>query len=133
MKTVAHSLLNLERIVVIDAAWTKSAELAAHESLASLPRVSLSPHCRSRFWRYAPERGDNSMFNKDAVRSFLSTVEAIHQCVNDYESDDVSLHKYDDLLWLFEFQRTRVKKVYDENPGKRSRILRKSKGLLSSF
>jgi hypothetical protein len=131
---------NLERLIVIDANWSKSIAILKSPELAGLPRVKLSSPAdgysrQSRFWRYAPTRGvDSKMFNENAVRGLLSTIEAIYSFCDSYGSaKGAPVGAYDNLLWLFAFNWQRVKEVYVAAPGKRDRIMRKSKGLMSEF
>lgn len=105
-----------------------------------IPKVTLPPHTRSSFWRYAPLRSEHSRyFSPDKVGSLVSTVEAVHCFCNAFgqqtdDDDDKEQHQqYDNLLWLFAFMHARVRDVYAQSPGKRERIVRKSKGLLSQF
>lgn len=71
----------------------------------------------------------------------MSTVEAVHSFCNAFggqqqhtdEDDDDDEGQYDNLLWLFAFLHARVRDVYAQSPGKRERIVRKSKGLLTQF
>lgn len=103
--------------------------------LNTLPKVTLPPGMRSRFWRYAPKRSEHSEhFSPDKVESLLSTVEAVHRFCDAFgraQGRDESF--CDDLLWLFAFVHGRVRSVYQNAPGKRERIIRKSKGLLDQF
>lgn len=74
------------------------------------------------------------MFNEHSVKGLLSTIEAIHAFCTAYGcAKGVSPGAYDNLLWLFVFNYSRVKEVYEAAPGKRDRIMRKSKGLLREF
>lgn len=126
----AASELDLKALIVLDATWTKSAVMLEQAPfLADLPKVTLPASSKpSAFWRYAPTRGENSKyFAPDKVRSLVSTVEAVHRFCSAYDGAAAC----DDLLWLFAFNHSVVKKVYEEKPGKRERIMRKSKGLLS--
>lgn len=134
---------HLQTLVVIDAKWAKSVKMARSALLKDIPRVKLSAvdegnNCEraTRFWRYSPMRGVNSeMFNADVVRALLSTVEAVHACCEAYGVAKGLGKKgdWDDLLWLFVFNHGVVKDVYERYPGKRDRIMRKSKGLLKEF
>lgn len=124
----------LRRVIVIDASWPKSVLLMRSPLLASLPRVTL-PACsaRSQFWRYAPIRGhESALFSPDGVGALTSTVESVHRFCDAYGKAQGQPQGFcDDLLWLFCFLHGRVKEVYEKAPGKRERILRKSKGLLN--
>lgn len=129
-------LPSLERIIVVDSNWAKSVLLMRESCLAGLPRLTLpSGGGGTRFWRYAPKRGENSEhFSPDKVGSLLSTVECVHRFCDAYNRARGGKEgEVDDLMWLFSFLHGRVKEVYEEAPGKRQRIMRKSKGLLSDF
>jgi DTW domain len=133
-------LPSLDTLVVIDANWSKSVSIIGSAELSGLPRVKLCAQegCadrQSRFWRYAPTRGsDSKMFNQEVVRGLLSTIEAIHSFCDSYASaKGASRGSCDNLLWLFAFNWYRVKEVYVAAPGKRDRIMRKSKGLMNDF
>lgn len=128
----AASLPSLAHLVVIDASWSKSVSLLEAPCLQRLPRVSLPPGLGTRFWRYAPLRGDNSaLFNKDTIGGLLATIEAVHRFCDAFGVAKGGVSgACDDLLWLFAFQYGRVREVYEQAPGKRQRIIRKSKGLL---
>jgi hypothetical protein len=115
-----------------------------HKKLSKLPRVKLAPlepgaERQSRFWRYSRLKGAGSaMFNESNVNTFLSSIEAVYFfCVGYAErimrKKSFDPHEYDNLLWLFAFNYAQVKAVYDAEPGKRARIMRKSKGLLKEF
>lgn len=103
--------------------------------LSGLPRVTFPPGRGTRFWRYAPKRGENSeYFNPDKVGCLMSTVESVHRFCDAYnQAIGLPAGKVDDLLWFFAFLHGRVKEVYEQSPEKRQRILRKSKGLLNQF
>lgn len=103
--------------------------------LSGLPRVTIPQGKGTRFWRYAPKRSENSEhFSPDKVESFLSTVECVHRFCDAYnQAVGGEPGECDDLLWLFSFLHGRVREVYERSPGKRQRIMRKSKGLLSEF
>lgn len=138
---VVTKLPRLRTLVVIDAKWAKSVKMAASSALSHLPRVKLEGGdggCEraTRFWRYSPMRGDNSdMFNDRIVRALLSTVEAVHAFCDEYgvAKGVGTKGDWDNLLWLFVFNHGVVKDVYNRFPGKRERIMRKSKGLLKEF
>jgi hypothetical protein len=117
-------------------------KLAQCKKFKDLPRVKLAPLApgaerQSRFWRYSRLKGEGSgMFNKSNVNTFLSSIEALHCfCIGyaEHKLDKFDVNMYDNILWLFAFNYTRVKKVYESEPGKRARIMRKSKGLLKEF
>ena len=135
MDQVHEKLPNLKRLVVIDSTWTKSVVLMQQPCLQQLPKISLPPGRPTRFWRYAPKRSEHSeYFSPDKVGSLVSTVESVHRFCEAYGKTLGYQHGYsDNLLWLFAFLHGRVKEVYQENPGKRQRIMRKSKGLLNQF
>lgn len=131
----------LSTLVVVDAKWHKSVSMAQHPAFQELPRVKLSApkegaqRC-SNFWRYSPTKAAGSqMFNENIVNSLLATVEAIHCFVSSYgvAKELAAPGDYDNLLWLFAHNHSLVRRVYEENPGKRDRIMRKSKGLLAGF
>lgn len=129
------TLPNLSQIIVIDSTWTKSVLLASHPHLDALPKLTLPPGYSTRFWRYAPKRGVHSeYFNPDKVGCLMSTVESVHRFCVEYNlvKGETKL-PCDDLLWMFSFLHSRVREVYEKAPGKRQRILRKSKGLLHQF
>jgi DTW domain-containing protein YfiP len=136
-----EQLPNLSTLIVIDAKWHKSVSMSQHAAFQGLPQVKLSPPApgsqrMSHFWRYSPKKGDGSaIFNADAVKGLLATVEAIHCFVTGYGvAKGVGMPgDYDNLLWLFVHNHSLVKRVYDAAPGKRERIMRKSKGLLADF
>lgn len=131
----------LATLVVVDAKWHKSVSMAQHPAFQGLPRVKLSPleegsQRSSKFWRYSPTKGAGSqMFNESIVSGLLATVEAIHCFVSAFgvAKGVATAGDYDNLLWLFAHNHSLVKRVYEESPGKRERIMRKSKGLLSDF
>lgn len=125
---------DLRRVIVVDASWPKSVLLMQTPWLAALPRVTLPENGEaSRFWRYAPVRSATSQnFSPDKVGSLASTVESVHRfCDALGRAKGLAPGFCDDLLWLFAFLYGRVKDVYDKAPGKRERIMRKSKGLLN--
>lgn len=103
--------------------------------LLDLPRVTIPPGQSTRFWRYAPKRGERSEhFSPDKVVSLMSSVESVHRFCDVYnQAVGGKAGECDDLLWLFAFLHARVREVYEHAPEKRQRILRKSKGLLSKF
>lgn len=125
-------LPNLKHVIVIDSTWTKSVLLASESLLADLPRVTLPAGRSTRFWRYAPKRSEHSeYFSPDKVGSLMSTVESVHRFCDAYnQALGHGSGLCDDLLWLFAFLHGRVREVYEKSPGKRQRIMRKSKGLL---
>lgn len=131
----AKQLPYLQELIVMDASWTKSAVLMQSEWLRTLPKVTLPLGAPSRFWRYPPKRSEHSeYFSPHKVQSLLSTVEAVHRFCDAYaKAKDLPNHQFDDLLWLFAFLHGRVRSVYEETPGKRQRIMRKSKGLMNQF
>lgn len=138
----AEKLPPLKRLIVVDANWSKSVHILSSDELKGLPHVKLPPPPpgavrQSRFWRYAPTRGaESKMFNEDSVKSLLSTVEAVHGFCNAYAKARGLIDEdgaYDNLLWLFAFNWHKVREVYVTAPGKRARIMRKSKGLMSEF
>lgn len=64
----------------------------------------------------------------------MSTVESVHRFCDAYNrAAGLEAGLVDDLLWIFAFLHGRVKEVYEQAPGKRQRILRKSRGLLDGF
>lgn len=137
----AVQLPMLSTLVVVDAKWHKSVSMAQYPAFRQLPRIRLSSPTdgtqrTSNFWRYSPTKGAGSqMFNQSIVSSLLATVEAIHCFMSSYGvAKGLALPgDYDDLLWLFAHNHNLVRRVYEENPGKRERIMRKSKGLLADF
>lgn len=134
-QVAADTLPNLEHLIVVDASWTKSCILMETPWLQALPSVTLPSGSASRFWRYAPVRSEGSAyFSPDKVHSLVSTVEAVHRFCDAF-GQTRGMHQgfCDDLLWLFAFLHGRVRQVYEQEPGERERILRKSKGLLHQF
>lgn len=139
----ATQLPQLTQLIVIDASWTKSAVMMDELTVQcpwinEIPKVTLPSHTRSSFWRYAPLRSEHSRyFSPDKVGSLVSTVEAVHSFCTAFgqhqTGDDEGQGQYDNLLWLFAFMHARVRDVYAQSPGKRERIVRKSKGLLTQF
>ena len=130
---IGEALPQLERVIVLDCPWGKVNCLMKNPLLRSLPRVKVLPDRESRFWRYPPTRGENSLFSKSDVRMCLSSVEAVHQfadALNVARGKERGL--CDNILWFFTFQHCRVAQVYQQAPGKRHRIERKSKGLLTN-
>lgn len=123
---------NLRHLVVLDATWTKSTILLKSPVFIDLPKVALPPGARSLFWRYPPLRSEYSAhFNPSIVPALLSSVEAVHRfCKGFANAKGLGNGSVNDLLWLFAFLHSRVSDVYRAAPGKRMRILRKSKGLL---
>lgn len=119
----------------MDSSWTKSVLLMQDPCLSKLPRLTLPPGKATRFWRYAPKRSEHSQyFSPDKVGSLMSTVESVHRFCEAYNKalgNDPG--QCDNLLWIFAFLHARVKQVYEQAPGKRQRIMRKSKGLMSAF
>lgn len=146
-KQAAIQLPQLTQLIVLDASWTKSAVMMDNlvvqcPWIKNIPKVTLPSNTRSSFWRYAPLRSEHSRyFSPDKVGSLVSTVEAVHSFCNAFggqqqhtdEDDDDDEGQYDNLLWLFAFLHARVRDVYAQSPGKRERIVRKSKGLLTQF
>lgn len=125
----------LQHLVVVDSNWGKSVLLMRDPMLKALPRVTLPQGFQTRYWRYAPKRGEHSEhFSPDKVGSLMSTVESVYRFCDAY---NLALGKQcglcDDLLWLFSFLHGRVRDVYEHAPGKRQRLMRKSKGLLKDF
>mmetsp|Transcript_8900 Transcript_8900/g.17939 ORF Transcript_8900/g.17939 Transcript_8900/m.17939 type:complete len:288 (-) Transcript_8900:880-1743(-) len=143
---------SMKRLVVIDSSWTKSSGIVQaleREVKGKVVHVGLDPeaaaaadpkfasHRSSGFWRFPPVRGERSFFNPTMASQLKSTIEAIHSfavqwslAVNPHEKYD---GRFDDLLWLFSYQRSLVQHVYETHPGKRARLMRKSKNLLSDF
>ena len=127
----------LREIVVIDSTWTKSVGLSEQVELLQLPKVTVKHEGGSRFWRYAPKRSRFSQhFSPEKAGACLSTVEAVHSFCKAFAKardggDGGDGGKVDDLLWLFAFLHGRVREVYEREPGKRERVKRKSKGLLT--
>lgn len=141
VEEAVKTMPDLERVVVIDSTWTKSVDVEKMDLLKNMKRVKLSggesgKGRTSKFWRYAPLRKETSpMFNPETVHGLLATVEAIHIfCVEHFEAFGGKYDgRYDDLLWLFSFNYSLVKNVYESSPGKRERLRRKSKNLLAEF
>lgn len=128
-------LPNLRHVIALDANWPKSAVLMAEPMFNCLPHLSLPPGKPTLFWRYAPSRSEHSKyFSPDKVPLLMSTVESVHRFCDEYNRAlGKEQHSCDDLLWLFAFLHSRVRDVYQHAPGKRQRIMRKSKGLLHQF
>lgn len=119
----------------MDSSWTKSVPLMREACLSGLPRVTIPQGKGTLFWRYAPKRSEHSEhFSPDKVGSLMSTVESVHRFFDAYNQAAGGMAgECDDLLWLFAYLHGRVREVYERSPGKRQRIMRKSKGLLSEF
>lgn len=75
------------------------------------------------------------MFSPENVKGLLSTVEAVHQFVTEFGAAKGAgaVGDWDNLMWLFAWNYGLVKEVYERTPGKRERIMRKSKGRLKEF
>jgi hypothetical protein len=103
-------LRGIERVIVIEATWSKSDVVASHPSLKSLRRVKIRDH-ESTFWRY-----------QELGRHFLSTLEAIYWTCEEFmkrrksdagvEQQKGKEHNIDDLLYLYAFQHERICERY---------------------
>jgi hypothetical protein len=93
-----HATPSFKRVVVLEGSWQKARGLLRHPSLRGLRCVQLPPDVRTAFWR----RGEGTF--RGAVDHGVCTIEAVWHLVKLLQPERC----WDDLLWLFAYQRELV-------------------------